>query len=315
MTKQLLAIILALLTATATFAQDGLSAVIEIRYQGVEIKRVNSDLWFPLPRQAIAFIGAGDIIRTDTTGRVDIQFGESAHLLLLSNSEFMINSFTDTDDGLALDSAVNGTAVMETMADDIFESFNLRLNDMNVTSPATLMSVWSFSDIKDAVTVADGMATVLSNGNEIPIPAESGYLAEPERTEAVMFEPEWNAAALEANLYGCPGTSPGNVSLLVRTGPGQGFVAMEALDVNSVVPLMAQTESSGWTRIQFLSGFGWVQSLALTSDCTDLPVFSNNVSQEKFITVVNVRNDEIAILQPFFQSPATNAFTYQFVEN
>ncbi len=315
MTKHLIIIVMTLLIATVTYAQDNLSAVIDIRYEGVEIKRVDSELWFPLPQNALAFIGAGDVIRTDATGRVDIQFGESANLLLLSNSDFTIRSLSSSNDGLVLDSVVNGNAVIQTQEDNSFSSFTLQLNDLTITSAANLMSVWSFDDATDAVTVAEGTATIVANDTDITIPAESGFLAEPDRTEAIQFEPEWNSAALEAGLYGCPGVSPGNVSLLVRTGPGQGFVAMEALEVNSTVPLMAQTESSGWTRIQFLTGFGWVQSLALTTDCTDLPILPNTVPEEKYITVVNVTNEEIDILRPFFQSPGTNAFTYQFVEN
>ncbi len=315
MIKRLLIILISLHFMPSLIAQDELSAIIDIRFENVELKRDNSDLWFPLSRGAIAFIGEGDTIRTRAQGRVDIIIDESIHILLLSNSDFSLSSLTNTPDGLSLSAIMNGNAVIETSDDVNFNEFNVMLNDLSITEPANLMSIWSFPDIADAVTVAKGEATVFFNETTIPVPSESGFLAEPNRTEAITFEPEWHAAGLEAGLYSCPGISPDNVSLLVRTGPGQGFQAIGALPVNFELPLMGQTETTGWTRVQFLTGFGWVQSLALKTNCTDLEVFPDDTPEEKFITLVNVSDDELELLEPFFESPATNAFSYQFVLN
>jgi hypothetical protein len=234
---------------------------------------------------------------------------------LLSNSDLTLESLTETNDGLSLIANLNGNAVFSATDDAKFDQFEMMLNDLMITQPATLMSVWSFPDVTDAVTVATGEAEIFANDTILTIPPESGFLAEPNVTDVIQFEPEWHAAGLEAGLYSCPGTSPSNVSLLVRTGPGQGFQAIGALPVNFELPLMGQTATTGWTRVQFLTGFGWVQSLALTTDCTDLDVFPDDTPEEKFITVVNVTDDELDILEPFFESPATNAFSYQFVTN
>jgi len=317
MRKQLILILLILVCALPTIAQENLSAVIEIRYEGVEIQRPDSDLWLPLPRGAVAFIGAGDTIRTDDTGRVDIQFDDSSHMLLLSNSAFTITSFATSSGGLILEGVINGNAVIETPDANPFAMFDLQLNDLNVSSPASLMSIWSFPDVTDAVTVAEGTARVFANDTDITVPAESGFLAEPDRTEAVMFDPEWHAAGLEASLYGCRGEvqTAGNIPLLVRTGPGQGFQAMGTLDVSRIVPLMGMTETTQWTRIQFLTGFGWIRSLAVDSDCTDLEIFPDDAPEEKFITLVNIEPDELRIVQPFFETPATNGFVYKIVAN
>lgn len=315
--KRLFAILIALFLTITIVAQTDLAAVIEIRAVGVEIQRPDSDLWLPLPLNAVAFIGAGDTIRTNETGRVDIQFSDTSHVLLLSNSDFTITTFSESADGLTVDAVVNGNAVVETADDTPFADFNLQLNDLQVTSPASLMALWSFPDVTDVVTVAGGTATVNANDTDISVPAESGFFAEPNRTEAVMFDPEWHAAGLEADLYGCEGEvqTAGNVPLLVRTGPGQGFQAMGTLDVSRVVPLMGMTETTQWTRIQFLTGFGWIRSLAIQSDCTDLEIFPDDAPEEKFITLVNVRDGELAILQPFFQTPASNGFVYKVVAN
>lgn len=298
-------------------AQANISAVINVRYEGVEISRENTDLWLPLPLGAIAFIGAGDTIRTTSTGRVDIRFDGASHMLLLSNTDFTLTSFASDNGSLTFEGTLNGNAVIETSADTIFDSFDLHLNDLTVTQPASLMGMWSFADTTDAVTVAVGTGKVFANETDITIPAEAGFFAEADRTEAILFDPEWHSAGLEASLYGCKGQvkSAVNSPLLVRSGPGRGFLAMGTLDISRVVAVMAETETTGWARIQFLTGFGWTQSQAIESDCMDLPIFPDNSPEEKFVTVINVSDEEEAILEPFFESPATNIFSYQFVRN
>jgi hypothetical protein len=298
-------------------AQDNLSMVIDVRYEGVEIGRENTDIWLPLPQGAIAFIGAGDTIRTTETGRVDIVLDDTAHMLLLSNTDFTIESFTSKNGNLSLEGHLNGNAIVETSETTIFDTFNLHLNDLTITQPASLMSIWSFADVTDAVTVAMGEATVFANDTDIMIPAEAGFFGEADRIEAISFNPEWHAAGLEAGLYGCRGQvkTAAESPLLVRTGPGRGFLAMGTLDISRIVDIMAETETTGWTRIQFLTGFGWTQSLAIESDCTDVPIFSDDSPEEKFITVINVTDEELTILEPFFESPANNVFSYQFIRN
>jgi hypothetical protein len=309
--------IIVLFLMSVVVAQDNISAVVDVRYEGVEIRRENTDSWLALPQRAIAFIGAGDTVRTTGNGRVDILFNDTTHMLLLSNTDFTLTLLTSDNDRLSLEGTLNGNAVMETSATTTFDTFNLHLNDLTITYPASLMGIWSFADATDAVTVAVGTAMVSANDTDISIPSEAGFFAEVDRTEATLFKPEWHAAGLEASLYGCEAQvrTARDVPLLVRSGPGRGFLAMGTLDVSRVVAVMAETETTGWTRIQFLTGFGWIQSLAIESNCTDLPVFPDDAPEEKFITVINVTNEELAILQPFFESPANNAFSYQFASN
>lgn len=313
--KHCMIIIITLLMTIAASAQDNLAAVIEIRYEGVELRRENSDVWLPLPQYAVAFIGAGDTIRTDEQGRVQVSFDESTHLLLLSNSELTLTTLASDTDTLSLEAMLIGNAIFETSSDNPFDPFNLVLNDLTITDPALLMGIWSFTDATDAVTVAQGNAIVLMNDISVDVPAETGFFAEPERSESIAFDPEWHAAGLEARLYGCEGVvqTAGDTPLLVRTGPGRGFQPMGTLDVSRIVPLMATTATTGWTRIQFLTGFGWIQSLAIESDCTDLPVVPDDSPEEKFVTIINVTDDELSVLRPFIDSPANNAFVYQFV--
>jgi hypothetical protein len=313
----IITIIASFLMSAVVVAQDNISAVIDVRYEGVEIQRENTQDWLALPQGAIAFIGAGDTIRTTNTGRVDVLFDDTSHMLLLSNTDFTLISLTSDNDRRSLEGQVNGNAVVETSTPTTFDTFSLHLNDLTITHPASLISIWSFADVTDAVTVAVGTATVIANATDISIPTESGFLAEADRTEAISFDPEWHSAGLEAGLYGCDAQvrTVRDVPLLVRSGPGRGFLAMGTLDISRVVAVMAETETTGWSRIQFLTGFGWIQSLAIESNCTDLPVFPDDASEEKFVTVINVTDDELAILKPFFESPEANAFSYQFIAN
>lgn len=306
-----------LFASMVVVAQDNISAVIEVRYEGVEISRENSDLWLPVRQGSIAFIGTGDTIRTNGTGRAEIRFDDNSHIFLLSNSDFTLTAFSTDNGAFVFGGMINGNAVVETSDSTMFDSFDLQLNDVSVTQPASLMGIWSFPDTTDAVTVAIGSAIVLNNDIEIPVPAETGFFAEPDRTEAIAFDPEWHSAGLEANLYGCKGQvkTAAQSPLLVRVGPGRGYLAMGTLDISRVVEVMGETESTGWTRIQFLTGFGWTQSLAIESDCPDLPLFPDDSPQEKFVTVINVSDEELEILEPFFESPATNVFSYEFVRN
>lgn len=316
LTRFALVLVLLTLTLIQVSAQSQYSMVIEVRREGAEIRRENTDLWLPLPRQAIAFIGSGDTIRTDAEGRVHIPIDDTAQILLLSNSEFTLTDLT-VDDSISVAGMITGNAVIQTTEDTDFASFALDLQDMQITQPARLMSVWSFPDEVDTLTVAEGTAIVAYNDTQVEVSEKTGYRAEPDRTSAIAFHPQWNAARLEAQLYGCEGEvqTIGNVTLLVRTGPGGGFQPMGTLDVGRIVSVMAQTETTEWTRIQFLTGFGWIRSTAIESDCTDIPILPDNTPEERFITVYNASAEETAILQPFFMSPADNAFVYRFVNN
>ena len=194
-----------LLMSVVVVAQDNISAVVDVRYEGVEIRRENTDSWLALPQGAIAFIGAGDTVRTTSSGRVDILFNDTSHMLLLSNTDFTLTLLTSDNERLSLEGTLNGNAVMETSTTTTFDTFNLYLNDLTITYPASLMGIWSFADATDAVTVAVGNAMISANDADISIPAEAGFFAEADRTEATPFKPEWHVAGLEASLYGCEG--------------------------------------------------------------------------------------------------------------
>lgn len=300
-----------------SYSQDNYSIAIEIRYEGVQILRENTQEWLALPENALAFIGAGDVLRTDAQGRVDILIDASTHFLMLSNSDFSLKAYTVDDGAISLNAQMNGIAIVQYSDDTDFASFELELNDMSVIRPANLMSIWSYTDEIDTVTVALGSASILRDDVTVEVSAASGYRAEADRDAAIQFIPTWNAARLEAQLYGCKGEvqTTGNTSLLVRTGPGAGFFRMGTLDVSRVVSIMGVTESGFWTRIQFLTGFGWIQSLAIKSDCRDVPVFPDDAPEEKFVSIYNVLPSEIEILEPFLMSPADNAFVYRIVVN
>ena len=144
---------------------------------------------------------------------------------------------------------------------------------------------------------------------DLTLPAGVGWR---ESRPPLPLEPPLNAARLLA-AEGCPAqiiTQTGE-NLRIRTGSSMTFLIMGALPDRSFTPVMGLNESGRWARIQFLSGFGWVERLALIfTGCADLPRLAE-VVQENNPTATNTTPQERELLLPFYGLPADNPWFYR----
>ncbi|MBZ0289076.1 MAG: hypothetical protein K8I30_15765, partial [Anaerolineae bacterium] len=98
-----------LLMSLNSQAQDSeYSARLRIMQAGVEIRRVNTTEWLPLPLNAEAPLGTGDSLRTDGTGRALLTFLENVEVLILTETTVDIVTFQAANDHLQLALKVQG---------------------------------------------------------------------------------------------------------------------------------------------------------------------------------------------------------------
>lgn len=299
-------------------AQTLYASALNVRYEGVELLRANTTEWLPLNTVGtIAPFGEGDIMRTDVSGRASLTFGDAFEILILPNSTFELTQFAQDDTGtFQFEARVQGVMVQSTFTPDIIgnQTFVLENAEITITDSADLFSLWVYDDQPSTITVAEGELTVFDSDNSTLINANQAYRFDADEATIHDLDQPLNAPRLTGILEGCLGTvqTEGNVNLFVRTGIGRGFQPMDAISPNTVVPIMGVTES-GWARIQFLSGFGWLLASALVTECTDLPTLPDDSPEEQFLTVINVTESEVAILQPFFGRPIDDRFFYQTI--
>jgi uncharacterized protein YraI len=104
----------------------------------------------------------------------------------------------------------------------------------------------------------------------------------------------------------------GELNLNVRVGPGFNSGVIGNLPTDAVTRIMGISESGNWYRIQALTGFGWVRSSLVTTDCDTTPILPNN-TVERNLEVRRVRPLELEFLIPFYGLPEDNLWFYRSV--
>jgi hypothetical protein len=301
--------LLSLSSHPVTQAQTRYAARLEVTYDGVELRRAGTLRWLPLPDNAIAPLAAGDQLRTDSTGRALLHFGENNQLLLLPQSAYTLEAFRTTPAGTTLHARLDGVGIqtVNDIADFRLEAFNV-----TITGASGLLGVWSDRLADDSVTVADGHATLQTDTRPDRLEAGQGYRYQPDTPDIQSFPPPLNRARLIGVLDGCPGlvaTRDDTRGVLVRTGAGTGYQRRGLIEDNRTVPLLARTQSGFWTRIQYANGFGWVVSDAVSSDCT-LPRLPDDTPEEDIRRAINTDPRERELLRPFYGNPALDSWFY-----
>ncbi|MDQ7025754.1 MAG: hypothetical protein Q9P44_09360 [Anaerolineae bacterium] len=307
--RKVLIILLLLGLSTAMMAQSPLAASVEATFSGVEVKLNNTDEWLPLADGSNTPLGAGDSVRTDSSGRAILRFLENSTVLLLPETSYTLIEFSQSPTSLLLHAEIEGIAIQQVTG---ISDFELHTTQLVVDSAEGAFGIWSKSTTpdEDTVIVAEGQVTV----NEVLVEAGNGLMAHDEMRVVAMSAP-YNQARLIAVLDGCIGivqTRAGTRGVLARTGAGTGYQRRGLIGDSGQLPLLGATESTGWTRIQFLNGFGWVVSNAVTSDC-DLPSLPDDSPEESIIQVTNADEFELAMLRPFYGNPLLDAWFYNIV--
>lgn len=318
--RKVLIIVLMLGLSISIMAQESFAASVETTFAGVEIKLNNTDEWLLLADGSNTPLSAGDAVRTNSSGRAILSFLENSSLLLLPETTYTLIEFSETDDELTLHAEIDGIGIQEVT--DI-ANFELRGNRFWVVAADGLFGIWSDKDIdipeNDTIIVAHGHLMVDDGYWILPLDDAHGLYAGVYNEAENLFGwlimlPPYNQARLIGTLEGCIGTvqtRDDTRGVLVRTGAGTGYQRRGLIEDSGSVRLMGETESTGWTQIQFLNGFGWVVSSAVTTDC-DLPSLPDDSPEESIIQVTNADEIELAMLRPFYGNPVLDTWFYDF---
>lgn len=293
------------------------AAVLAVRFGPVEVRRAGTEAWISLPIGAEMPFSSGDAVRTSKdSGRAVLSFA-GLRWIILPNSEVMLDRYMAlTVDEAFIEAHVSGVLVTAASPGGAWQ-YTVHTPSFTITKPGTHAALWTSPGWPDSYIVAEGTgALTLADDTSVTIKAGEGFYNDGEQTTAVPLEAPYNAARLQSALYGCSAavTTRDNVGLIVRRGPAIAFQNLDILLNGYKVTILGQTESSGWSRIQYLSGFSWMYTRALDQDetCTRTPpVFPNDTPQESIITAYNTDDDEKALLEPFFGPAKENYLFYR----
>lgn len=314
----LLLICLTLLTSVQA-QTNSTAAVLTVRFGPVEVKRAGTDTWIALRPGAEMPFSTGDALRTSAdSGRAWLTFA-GMRWLILPNSEVILDHYMAlTVDEAFIEAHVTGVIVTAASPGGTF-GYTLHTPKFTVTKSGTLAALWTSPEWPDSYIVAEGTASLaLTEMPDTPIEIKAGEGFYAGETVPIAIEGLYNAARLQSALYGCPAvvTTRDNVGLIVRRGPAIDFQNLDILLNGHEVNIIGQTETSEWSRIQYLSGFSWMFTRALRQNeatpCTRTPpMFADSSPQESIITSFNTDEDELALLKPFFGDLGENYLFYR----
>lgn len=290
-----------------------LAAIMSVRYDGVQVRRANTEAWLPLSSGAAMPFGSGDSVRTNTTGRVSIRFA-GGEVLVLPETEFTLDLYTPLPTQGQIEWQASLSGVMVQRWNRHPERYSLQTTDGLLTQAGEVSAVWSLPEQFDTVAVHRGEGVVTINGEALQIPATRTAWLDPNAPQVVALDYPLNAARLEAELLGCPAIidTVGKIGVLVRRGIGRFNERLGLIPYGATVNAMAINASGYWVRIQYKAGFSWIVEDAVDMDCPDLPRVSDQTPPERISSVINPSDAEIALLEPFFQTPLQDTFFYQY---
>lgn len=280
-------------------AQTQLAATLIVVYEGVELRRANTDVWLPLEQHAQMPFGAGDQLRTDLTGRGRLRFDEQGEVLLLPNSSLQLVTYAGDPVELRL-RLTQGYSVHTSESAPHIQHYAVETSHLVITQPAELFAVQKLRD-SSSVVVALGTAEVQAGAQVQQVSAREGLRSDQQRQQSATLEGLPHFAQLEAQLDSCTGlvAAQSRDSLNVRAGPGEGYFAIGLVDNGETVQIVAQTPLGERYRVRYLSAFGWVIASGVITTCRDLPILPYDAG-ERFVGIVEPDSWEAALLQPFF---------------
>lgn len=288
----------------AAHAQDGYAASVRIVNPGVSFQLAGTEAIFMLPEDAVLPMATGDVLETDRTGRVLVEFANDLQLLLLPSSRLAVLDSQRGEDGqyelrLRIDGHSGqrlGTADAETIQLTIDTEWG------EVRASAGWFALWSDLERSTVITVAEGNVDFAPNWGAPLYSAGTaeGIVIELDTARVIDLTPPYNGARMIGLASTCEGrvNAAGGV-LNIRAGTGVGYSVIGDVFNGARVRVIGVTEDGVWYRIQRFSGFGWMLTSGVQADCPDLPVYPN-LSGENNRELFNVEQAELDLLEPFY---------------
>lgn len=287
---------------------DELAVSLYVVAEPVSVQRVGTTTAIPLPVNALASVGSGDMLQTGENGRLLLQFADSGSVLLLPNTELIILQFSEVENGIQTMLALDGVA--------LFDSFDAQLelgtSDFQMTGATGNFGVWALQDDRQGVIVDAGTVKL----DVLPSELNTGEAWIPFLGEEVIVATEArNPAQIIGESIGCEAMvdTIENEGLLIRAGNGQGYESLDLLQENSTALLIGIMDDQTRVRVQFDSGFGWAEALGIPNNCPDLIVYSG-VQLEENIRIFNVVDIELPFFEPYYGTSVSNRLFFPQLE-
>lgn len=286
--------LLLFLTVTAS-AQSQLAATLEVLASGVSVRRVNTQEFIPVIREAI--VGVGDTIRTDATGRVRITFfSDGVDTELLPNTEYAITQFEGAGESFQITvQVVLGQTVQRLQRLlDSNSSYNINTNGMTLAARGTQFSVRVEASGRSGMLVTEGNVDATSGEATASVPPSFGIRADratglSDVVKASTFD------ELDAAIDGCSAvlTLADDVSLNVRTAPRRDGRQIGYATAEDVAQILGTNQSANWYRIAFADGYGWVSvaNVSIDENCAGIRIFADDFDEEAGATQPDDSND------------------------
>jgi len=288
-----------------------LAATVTIIADDVWFIRANTESEFLLAPGAIAPFGIGDTIVTGENGRALILPDENSQILLLPNSRYTIQQFTQTASEIALfQGQLDGIAVHR-ISETASLEYELETNDFVVNSTEGHFAVWSIDNRLNAVTTASGEVAVQINNSIQTVSSNQGF-ATPYSEESISLESPLHASQVVGLAINCQGivNTNGSEGLRLRAGAALDYIVVDLLQDGQTVDIVGTTNNSLWYRIPFQTGFGWIYSSLIDADCDNLEQFPDLVGEDPE-QIQSVTETELELLEPFFGIPVNNSVFYR----
>jgi hypothetical protein len=287
---------------------DPLPAVLEVVYGGVELRRGETAAWLPLTPGAVMPTGDGDSYRTDGTGRALITLPNAeGEMLILPNTAFTLTRYAGPGvNGPLINTRLERGEVVVRLT--TVTAYTLQYPGFPAVTADTesrpLHFIAAHNETSRVFVAGRGAYTVAEDR-----PVSSGtvvYDDSQRRFQGDAPQPHPSPASVIGIADGCAGTivTTDGQGLNARTGPSTNNVLLGQFPDGAEVQVMGVVEAGGWVRVQFRSGFGWVERLAIELEASEnatcpLPILPNDsFDLPRIIFGPTLR--ELDLLGPFY---------------
>lgn len=268
----------------AVSAQSQLAATLEVLSAGVSVRRVNTQEFISVTKEAI--VGVGDSIRTDATGRARITFfKDGVDTELLPNTEYHITQFEGKDStfNITAEVVIGQTIQQLKRLLDSNSSYTISTDGMTLAARGTQFAVRVEESGRAAMLTTEGTVDAASGDQSASVPSGFGIRGDRDTglsdvVRASTFE------ELDAAIDGCGAVLnlSDDVSLNVRSALSRNAPLLGYLVPQDVTRVFGKNKSATWYRVAFADGYGWVSvaSVTINKDCAGLREFADDFSED-----------------------------------
>ncbi len=252
-------------TAYMVSAQEELVAALEVLNSGVEVKRVNTDVWIPIRVETL--VGQGDAVRTDGTGRARITFFvNGSETELEPNTEYVIREMQQTPSGVHFTievlAGITRQQIAQLLEGDSY--YRVITPGMDITVRGTNFATRVEESGRSALLTFEGLVAASNDQAAAEIPPGYGVRA-PVDAPLSDVVPATTFEELDAALDGCTASfrTDADVRLAVRLAPSREAEFLGTLPPENITAVLGVNEEGSWYRIRYHDGYAWVSAVGM----------------------------------------------------